>query len=102
MSLIFCGRSTTDRFCGAGDGDAAGGVTFVVAVVLAFELSAVVQADNPTNAKQATHTKRMRDTSFITGLRMDSRFARSITKEGKRQKASAYGEGKGQRAKGKS
>src|SRR5205085_8915467 len=88
MSLIFCGRSTTDKFCGSFVGDAAGGVTVVVTVVFAFELSAVVQADSPTNAQQATHTNRMRDTSFIACLRMDSRFAASITKEGKRHKSS--------------
>jgi hypothetical protein len=43
MSLIFCGRSTTVRFCTAGEGEAEGDGTFVVAVVFEFELSALVQ-----------------------------------------------------------
>jgi hypothetical protein len=39
MSLIFCGLSTTERLCAAGETAAAGGETVVVAVVFEFALS---------------------------------------------------------------
>src|SRR5438067_12760088 len=64
MSLTFCGRSVTSRFCMAGVGDAAGGETLVVAVVFSFALSLEAQPARESAAIIITSGSRVRFINF--------------------------------------